>query len=143
LKSQIGFNGLAVTDGLEMQGVKKFFPDGESSVEAIIAGNDLLCLPDSIPMVVEKLKAAINENRLSWDDVEQHCKRILMAKYQYVVNANNSIYLNNLTKDLNKDVPSMRRLIAENAITLLANNDADFFHLNQIKKSKISKHHMV
>lgn len=138
LKSQIGFNGLAVTDGLEMQGVKKFFPDGESSVEAIIAGNDLLCLPDSIPMVVEKLKAAINENRLSWDDVEQHCKRILMAKYQYVVNANDSINFNNLTKDLNKDVPSMRRLIAENAITLLANNDADFFHLNQIKKSKIA-----
>ena len=139
LRKTIDYQGLTITDGLEMQGVKKFFPNGEASVESIIAGNDLLCLPDSIPMVVEKIKEAINQNRLSWENIEQHCKRVLMAKYQYVLSQNDTIVLNNLTKDLNKDIPAMRRLVAENAITLLSKEDNDFFELKRShKKNKIA-----
>ena len=130
LRTDINYQGLTVTDGLEMQGVKKFFPKGEGSVESLMAGNDLLCLPDSIPMVVEKIKAAIKNNRLTWDEIEQHCKRVLMAKYQYVLPSNDSIDVNNLTADLNKDVPAMRRLVAENAITLLSKEDIGFFPLS-------------
>ncbi len=127
LRTDLGFQGLAITDGLEMQGVKKFFPNGEASVEALIAGNDLLCLPDSIPLAIEKIKTAIKENRLLWTDIEEHCKRVLMAKYQYVLPANGPIVLENLTKDLNREVPGMRALIAANAITLLSKQDEAFF----------------
>lgn len=63
-----------------MQGVKKFFPDGESSVESLIAGNDLLCLPDNIPLVIKKIKEAIDKKRLSWEEIEQHCKKVLRAQ---------------------------------------------------------------
>lgn len=127
LRKDIGFEGLAITDGLEMQGVKKFFPNGEASAEALIAGNDMLCLPDSIPLAIEKIKIAIQENRLKWIDIEAHCKRVLMAKYKYVLPANQPIVLENLTQDLNREVPAMRALVAANAITLLAKQDEAFF----------------
>ena len=129
LRTTINYQGLTVTDGLEMQGVKKFFPDGEASVESLIAGNDLLCLPDSIPLAIEKVKKAIKEKRLSWKEIEKHCKRVLMTKYKYVLPENNLIPLDNLTQDLNKDVLDMRALVATNAITLLANQDDTFFPL--------------
>ena len=131
LRGQLNYNGISITDGLEMQGVKKFFPGGEASVESIIAGNDMLCLPDSIPTVIEKIKLAIQSNRIKMDDIEKHCKKVLYAKYMYVLNNNDTIALNNLTADLNSQSYGMRKKVALNALTLLANKDEVFFPLKQ------------
>jgi beta-glucosidase-like glycosyl hydrolase/CubicO group peptidase (beta-lactamase class C family) len=136
MRTELGYQGITITDGLEMQGVKKFFPGGASSVQSIIAGNDLLCLPDSIPVAVEKILAAIDSGSITWNDIEFHCKRVLMAKYKYVLPANDSINLYNLTNDLNKDVATITKLVAENAITLLAKQDRDFFPLKPSKNKE-------
>jgi hypothetical protein len=114
-----------------MQGVRKFFPNGAASVESIIAGNDLLCIPDSIPLVISKIKSAIDSQRLTWAVIEEHCKKVLMAKYKYVLPLNDSVTYNNLTLDLNKSVLAMRELVAKNAITLLAKEDQEFFPLKK------------
>ena len=129
LRNDMGYQGLTITDALEMEGVRKFFPNGEASVETIIAGNDLLCIPDSIPFVIKKIKSAIKSKRLSWSVIEEHCKRVLMAKYKYVVPLNDTININNLTADLNKSVLAMREKVAQNAITLLSKEDREFFPL--------------
>src|SRR5690606_3051730 len=42
LRDEMGFQGLSVTDAMDMNGVKKFFPNGEADILAIEAGNDLL-----------------------------------------------------------------------------------------------------
>ena len=49
LRNDLGYNGLTFTDALEMKGVAKYFPGGAISVEALIAGNDMLCLPEDVP----------------------------------------------------------------------------------------------
>lgn len=129
LRSKIGFQGITFTDALEMQGVKKYFPDGEASVESIIAGNDMLCLPGDVPLSIEKIKKAIKAKHLSWADIEFHCKRVLMAKYQYVVHHTQPASLVNVAADLNAKVPAMRKLVAENAITLVTKTNPLFFPL--------------
>lgn len=136
LRTTLGYQGLTFTDALEMQGVKKFFPDGEASVQSLIAGNDMLCLPGDVPLAIEKIKKAIKKKALSWDDIEWHCKKVLQAKYEYGLAKRQPITITNITADLNKGIPEMRRLIAENAITLLAKSNEDFFpftpwHYNQ------------
>ena len=80
MRNELGYQGLTFTDALEMQGVKKFFPDGEASVQSLIAGNDMLCLPGDVPLAIEKIKEAINDKKLSWEDIEQHCKKVLHGK---------------------------------------------------------------
>ncbi|MEY4703025.1 MAG: hypothetical protein RIR96_922, partial [Bacteroidota bacterium] len=138
LKQKFNFNGLAITDGLEMKGVKKFFPDGELAVQAIMAGNDLLCVPDSIPQVVEKLMEALQKNRITAEEIEAHCKKVLIAKYQYVLNNNDTIALENITAELNKETPALREKIAEKAITLVSKEDALFFPIDPEKiKNKL------
>lgn len=129
LRNELGYQGLTFTDALEMQGVKKFFPDGAASVESIIAGNDMLCLPGDVPQSIAKLKEAIAAGRLSWADIEFHCKKVLMAKYQYGLADLKPINTANITADLNKDVNRMRKLIAENALTVLKKTDAMYFPL--------------
>jgi beta-glucosidase-like glycosyl hydrolase/CubicO group peptidase (beta-lactamase class C family) len=134
MRNQLGYKGLTFTDALEMQGVKKFYPDGAASVESLVAGNDMLCLPGDVPLAIAKIKAAIAENKLSWADIEVHCKKVLLAKYQYGLTHIVPIKADNLTNDLNSKIKDMRRLIAENALTLLKKTDAVFFPLPAFAK---------
>jgi beta-N-acetylhexosaminidase len=42
-----------------MKGVTKFYPDGDASVQSLIAGNDMLCLPGDVALSLDKINAAI------------------------------------------------------------------------------------
>ncbi len=138
LRTKLNYQGLTFTDALEMQGVKKFYPDGAASVQSLIAGNDMLCLPGDVPGAIKKTKEAIKKKQLSWADIEMHCKKVLAAKYAYGLNNLQPINTANLTSDLNAGVPAMRRMIAENAITLVAKKDASFFPLRDTKKGDVA-----
>jgi beta-N-acetylhexosaminidase len=138
LRNELGYQGLTFTDALEMQGVRKFFPDGTASVESIIAGNDMLCLPGDVPLAIAKLKEAIAAGKLSWADIEMHCRKVLKAKYDYGLAALKPINTTNLTNDLNREVSSMRKVIAENALTVLKKTDAEYFPL-PAKKDSVKK----
>ena len=127
LRNQLGYQGLTFTDALEMQGVKKYFPGGEASVQSIIAGNDMLCLPEDVPAAISKIKDAIKDGRLSWTDIELHCKKVLAAKYQYGLSQLQPINTENLANDLNSKVNDMRKQVAENALTVLKKSDDFFF----------------
>jgi len=70
LRKQLDYQGLSFTDALEMKGVAKFFPDGQSSAESLIAGNDMLCLPGDIPAAIDKIKEAIKKKKLKWKDID-------------------------------------------------------------------------
>ncbi len=136
LRNNIGYQGLTFTDALEMQGVKKFFPDGEASVQSLIAGNDMLCLPGDVPLAIAKINEAIAANRLSWAEIEKHCKKVLVAKFEYGLNNYTPINTINLTADLNAGIPAMRKLVAENAITLVSKTGESFFPLATWKNNK-------
>ena len=84
MRTTLGYQGLTFTDALEMQGVKKYFPGGEASAQSLIAGNDMLCLPGDVAQSLVKNKGSYRSIKdLSWQDIELHCKRVLLAKYQY------------------------------------------------------------
>jgi beta-N-acetylhexosaminidase len=135
LRNTIGFQGLTFTDALEMQGVQKYYPGGAASVQSLIAGNDMLCLPGNVDSTIQKIKAAIENKELSWQDIEYHCKRVLLAKYQYGGGRFQPINTANITSDLNKDVPAVKKLVAENALTVLNKTSDDFFPLVADKKN--------
>ena len=63
-----------------MQGVTKFFPAGDASVESLIAGNDMLCLPGDIPVSITKVKTAISNKRLKWKEIDDACKKSAACK---------------------------------------------------------------
>ena len=138
LRKDLNYKGLTFTDALEMQGVTKFFPGGEASVESLIAGNDMLCLPGNVPVGIARIKAAIRSKTLKWKDLDARVKKVLRAKYQYGLANLRPIVLNNITADLNKGIREMRRVVAENALTLLKNNDRAIFPLMPRQFSKVA-----
>ncbi|MEO6290687.1 MAG: glycoside hydrolase family 3 N-terminal domain-containing protein [Ginsengibacter sp.] len=136
LRDQLNYHGLTFTDALGMKGVAKFFPGGEIAAQSLIAGNDMLCLPADVPTSIAKIRAAIDSNKLSWNDVYAKCKKVLLYKYMYGVADAKSVNTYNLTNDLNSGVNEMKQLVAENAITVLSKNDEQFFPLSKPANEK-------
>ncbi|MDE3185379.1 MAG: serine hydrolase [Bacteroidota bacterium] len=134
LREKLGFNGLTFTDALGMKGVAKFFPGGQIAAQSLIAGNDMLSLPEDVPTAIAKIREAIDSNKLSWNDIYEKCKKVLEYKYRYGVAKVQPINTENLTEDLNNGIPEMKKLIAENAITILSNKDKEFFPLTDENK---------
>ncbi len=143
LRKDLGYQGLVFTDALEMEGVKKFFPGGTISVEALVAGNDMLCLPESVPETLAAVKTAIGKRKLSWRDIEEKVKRVLMAKYRLGLNHLSPVDTTNLLNDLNSKTANIRAKVAEKALTVVAKSAPDsfegqFFSWPLIKGQKIA-----
>ncbi len=138
LRKKLKYKGISFTDALEMKGVSKYFPDGEASAQSLVAGNDMLCLPGDIPGSIAKINEAIEHRDLKWKEINARVKRVLFAKYYYGLANLHPVNTDHLTEDLNKDVKDMCRRVAENALTLLRNDDAAVFPLRTAPKKKVA-----
>jgi beta-glucosidase-like glycosyl hydrolase/CubicO group peptidase (beta-lactamase class C family) len=122
LRDDLYYEGLSFTDGLEMKGVTKYFSTGDIAVEALAAGNDMLLLPENVPVAIEAIKKAIKQKRLRLNDIDKKVRRILYAKYQLGLDKPQVIDTTNLLADVNRKTESFRQRVASNVITVMQNN---------------------
>ena len=124
LRTDMGFEGLVFTDALDMQGARSM--EGNPCVNALIAGNDVLLMPHGIEESLDSVMAAIDQGRISWNDIELHCKKMLRYKYAMgIVNASKSpINVNTVAQQINTQQAQClnRRLIAA-AVTVAVNKN--------------------
>ncbi len=88
LRQQMGFDGLVITDDLEMRGIADHWGAGEAAVLAVEAGADLLlCCHtyDTQREIAAALTAAAGSGRLSAARLEESLVRIARAKTRWVV----------------------------------------------------------
>lgn len=124
LQEQLGFEGLVFTDALEMKGVTKYFQPGEISVLSLLAGNDILLLPESIPTAYQAIVRALAQKRLTWEMIDAKVKKVLRAKYFAGLHDYQPISLKKLSQDLNSPrVRVLRDQLYEKAFTLVKNED--------------------
>jgi beta-N-acetylhexosaminidase len=126
LQDKLGFKGLSFTDALEMKGVSKYFPGGEAAVLALIAGNDMLCLPEDVPAALDAIQTAIKQKRLKWKDIDGKVKKVLLAKYNLGLNKAQVVDTTNLLADLNAKTDNIRKQVARSSVTVM-NNKTGFF----------------
>jgi beta-glucosidase-like glycosyl hydrolase/CubicO group peptidase (beta-lactamase class C family) len=119
LRNKLGYQGLTFTDALEMKGVAKYWPGGEAAVQALIAGNDMLCLPESVPDAIDAIKKAISQKRLTWDDINNKVKKILLSKYDLGLSQWKPVDTTNLVNDLNQKTNAICYEVAKKTITVL------------------------
>lgn len=119
LKDKMGFEGLVFTDALNMQGVTKYYPDGETDLRAFLAGNNILLFSQDVPLATQKIKTAIRKEQASEAMLEQSVKKILAAKYDAGLNHFEPVKEEGVTDDLNRLTDSFKRRAALAAITLV------------------------
>lgn len=79
LRERLGFQGLIVTDALEMAGIRPAWT-GEAAVRAVEAGADVLLLPTSPRVAVQSLVRAVQEGQLRKERLDESVRRILEIK---------------------------------------------------------------
>ncbi|HEU4801176.1 MAG TPA: glycoside hydrolase family 3 N-terminal domain-containing protein [Gemmatimonadales bacterium] len=80
LRDSLGFEGLTVTDALNMQGVVSLYGAGEASVLALLAGADLLLMPADAGEAIDAIVAAVEEGRVTEERVNQSVRKLLDIK---------------------------------------------------------------
>lgn len=133
LRNSLNFDGLIFTDALEMKGVTKHFPAGQAAVQALLAGNDMLCLPENFMAAMNAIKAAIRKKHIRWKDIDGKVRKVLTAKYRLGLHGPQVIDTANLLNDLNSGTEAVKKMVARNTVTVLR-NDAKFFPFAPNKK---------
>ncbi len=84
LRYDLGFRGVIVTDGLQMQALAQY-SDGEKAVLALAAGNDMLLELDDVPGAVAAIEKALADGTLSRAALDESVLRILQLKLAHGV----------------------------------------------------------
>lgn len=138
LKDQLGFKGLVYTDGMEMKGVTKHFKPGVPEAEALVAGADVLLVPDNIDASVREINRYLEEGKLDTNTINEKIKRILLAKYEYDLNQYQAADTEHIREDLNStEAKILKRKLIENALTLVSNKD-QLIPLRSLNQTKIA-----
>ncbi|AFD06157.1 glycoside hydrolase family 3 N-terminal domain-containing protein [Solitalea canadensis] len=134
LRNELGFKGLTFTDALEMKGVAKFYPQGQASVQSLIAGNDMLCLPGDIKRSIKTIRKSIRQGKLSWVEVNEKVNKVLLAKYNLGLDTLKPLKVEGISADLNSQVSTLKKEVYLNAITLLSLQKPSLLPLAKDKK---------
>jgi len=80
LRDSLKFDGLVVTDALDMTGVVSAYGAGEAAVRAFLAGSDLLLMPADPAQAVNAMTDAIETGRIGYERLDRSVRRLLWIK---------------------------------------------------------------
>ncbi|HSX04585.1 MAG TPA: glycoside hydrolase family 3 protein [Rhabdochlamydiaceae bacterium] len=132
LKQKMGFQGLVITDALNMKALTNYYPAKEIGLKALLAGHDLLLYGDHIapnieriltqdvPEAFNRIKQAILDGELQEKELDEHVDKILKIKEKLDF----SLSSDNLLEEINSpEAKELKRQLYRSAITLVSNPD--------------------
>jgi beta-N-acetylhexosaminidase len=138
LQKELEFDGLIFTDALNMKGISKYRRPGELELDALLAGNDILLFPENVPLAVETISKAYQENALSEERLALSVKKILKYKFKAGLNHFKPIAIPNLISDINPvENEALQYQLYENATTVLKNG-GDILPIKDLVNNKIA-----
>ena len=141
LRKELGFEGLIVTDALDMKGVTKYHKPGDIEVKALLAGNDILLLPADVPKAIKQIKKALDKGSVDMGLLNERCRKVLTYKYNAGLWDHHHVDTETLYKDLNNsDASALNRRLYEASATLVRNeNDIiPLTHLDTLQIAYVS-----
>jgi len=138
LKKELKFNGLILTDALNMKGAADYAEPGDIDLAALLAGNDILLIPENVPSSILKIKSALENKIITEERINYSVEKILKAKYWAGLNKSKLVEIENLQNDLNAiEDELLHRSLVENSISLLINEN-NIFPIQNLEKKNIA-----
>ncbi len=82
LRGELGFDGVIVTDELSMGAIEDFTGSANAAVQAVKAGNDLLCVTDYAASI-EAVISAVKSGEISEERIDESVLRLLRMKAEF------------------------------------------------------------
>lgn len=81
LRDSWAYSGIIVTDALDMKGVSDHFSPGETELEALLAGNDIMLFVNDVESAINAINGALNQGILREEMLREAVLRQLQFKY--------------------------------------------------------------
>ncbi len=81
LRNELGFDGVVITDALNMSAVKDYHDSAEAAVLALRAGCDMLLMPEDFEAAYQGVLQAVQEGTISEERIDDALRRIYRIKY--------------------------------------------------------------
>jgi CubicO group peptidase (beta-lactamase class C family) len=139
LRQELAFNGLVVTDGMQMKAVTQRYNSPQANMYALLAGNDLLVFPNDIVATLDSIERSVASDGFPIEVLDAHCRRILNTKYFFNLHRGAPpINTVDLVKKLNApSLQSIKAKIIENAV-ILATDKKNSIPLRGIDTARIA-----
>jgi beta-N-acetylhexosaminidase len=120
LRRDLGFDGIIVTDAMDMSGLTIYFTPGEAAVRAVSAGADMVLKPADTDAAIRGLREAVAAGRLTEKRIEESARRLLAAKYDLGLVRQRIAPIEDIDRVVSSDAAlKLSDEIAERAVTLV------------------------
>ena len=80
LRNELGFEGVIITDALNMGAITEYYTTEEAAVKAIVAGADMLLMPEDFYAAYDAVLAAVQDGTISEERIDESLERIYRIK---------------------------------------------------------------
>ncbi|HET8622908.1 MAG TPA: glycoside hydrolase family 3 N-terminal domain-containing protein [Gemmatimonadales bacterium] len=120
LRDSLGFQGLVVTDALDMGALVSAYGAGEAAVLALLAGADLLLQPAGAGTAVTAIVRAVESGRISRERLDRSVRRVLGLKHRLGLFERRTVPLEGVTASVGSAANwATAREVAARSIVLL------------------------
>lgn len=138
LKEQLGYEGLIVTDAMNMKGVTEGNFPGVVDKDAILAGNDLLEFTEDVPKAIAEIKKAINQGLINQREIDSRVRKILAVKQWVGLNNYQPTPVENIVEELNTpEANLLNRKLVQASLTVLR-NEGNLLPIKKLDSVKIA-----
>ena len=135
LRKDMNFDGLIVTDAMDMSGLTLYFGPAEAAIRAILAGNDVLLKTTFPEAMINGIREAVQNGRLTEAKINDAVRRQLAWKHQLGLLERKITPIEGIDKVVsNSEMRGLSSEIAANAITLVKNEGGNVLPLPKDKK---------
>jgi len=137
LRDSLNFEGLIVTDGLEMKGISDNYSPGEAVIRSLKAGADMMLISPDAMGAIDEIQKAVERGNLSEDRIDQSVRKILQLKKEHGAFDHPGVELDQLAHQIN--TPEYQRVadrIARQSVTLLKDSK-DLLPIREVDHQKI------
>jgi beta-N-acetylhexosaminidase len=128
LREDMGFDGIIITDALNMAGISQFFTPAEAVIQTFAAGADIALMPyemktpadiKALAVLIEQVVAAVQQGKLNGAEVAESAQRITHLRQQLSTKQHALVLPDNerLANDL-----KLEQQLAEASLTLVGAN---------------------
>ncbi|MGB9663734.1 MAG: glycoside hydrolase family 3 N-terminal domain-containing protein [Ignavibacteria bacterium] len=136
LKNQLGFNGLIVTDALNMHGITNYYSTAKATIEAIKAGNDCVLFPEDPVEAIDAIISAVKKGIIEESRLDASVRKILKLKKWLGLDKNRFVDVDKISSIVGKKEHLKVAIdISRKSITLLKNEN-NLLPLSQNPKIK-------
>ena len=80
LRNELGFDGVVLTDAMNMGAIAGRFSAGEAAVRAIEAGADVILMPENLQEAYTAVLQAVKDGRISEKRIDASAERVKRTK---------------------------------------------------------------